>query len=124
VTRTVRNILTTSQGLQVAPAELESTLLAHPAVADCAVIPVPDDAAGELPKAYVVKSNSIGIEESDAMVKRDIQKFIEKEKARHKWLKGGVEFIDVIPKSPSGKILRRLLRDKEKAARQKKGSKL
>ena len=124
MTRTVRNILTTSQGLQVAPAELESTLLAHPAVADCAVIPVPDDAAGELPKAYVVKSNSIGIEESDAMVKRDIQKFIEKEKARHKWLKGGVEFIDVIPKSPSGKILRRLLRDKEKAARQKKGSKL
>lgn len=124
MTRTARNILTSSQGLQVAPAELESTLLTHPAVADCAVIPVPDDAAGELPKAYVVKSNSIGIEESDAMVKRDIQKFIEKEKARHKWLKGGVEFIDVIPKSPSGKILRRLLRDKEKAERQKKGSKL
>ena len=55
---------------------------------------------------------------------RSIQKYIEKEKARHKWLKGGVEFIDVIPKSPSGKILRRMLRDKEKAARQKKGAKL
>lgn len=66
----------------------------------------------------------MGLEESDVMVKRDIQKYIEKEKSRHKWLKGGVEFIDVIPKSPSGKILRRLLRDKDKAERQKKGAKL
>lgn len=89
------------------------------------MIPVPDDAAGELPKAYVVKSNSIGLEESDVAVKRDIQKFVEREKARHKWLKGGVEFIDVIPKSPSGKILRRMLRDKDRAERQKKkGAKL
>lgn len=93
-------------------------------MADCAVIPIPDDAAGEVPKAFVVKSNQVGLEESDAAVARSIQKFIEKEKARHKWLKGGVEFIDVIPKSPSGKILRRMLRDKEKAARQKKGAKL
>lgn len=43
---------------------------------------------------------------------------MEKHKARHKWLKGGVEFVDVIPKSPSGKILRRLLRDKERENRQ------
>ena len=93
-------------------------------MADCAVIPVPDDAAGELPKAYVVKSSSVGLEESDAAVKRDIQKFIEGEKARHKWLKGGVEFIDVIPKSASGKILRRMLRDKDRAERKKKGAKL
>jgi len=93
-------------------------------VADCAVIPVPDDAAGELPKAYVVKSSSVGLEESDAAVKRDIQRFIESEKARHKWLKGGVEFIDVIPKSASGKILRRMLRDKDRAERKKKGAKL
>lgn len=112
------------KGLQVAPAELEATLLSHPAVADCAVIPIPDDAAGEVPKAFVVKSNSVGLEESNAAVARSIQRFIEKEKARHKWLKGGVEFVDVIPKSPSGKILRRILRDKERAARQKKGPKL
>lgn len=72
----------------------------------------------------MVKSNSVGLEESDAAVKRDIQRFIEKEKARHKWLKGGIEFIDVIPKSPSGKILRRMLRDKDKADRMKKGAKL
>ncbi len=106
------------QGLQVAPAELEAHLLSHDAVDDCAVIPVPDDAAGEVPKAYVVKSQHAGgIEDNDRILAREIQKHVEKDKARHKWLKGGVTFIDVIPKSPSGKILRRLLRDKEKALR-------
>lgn len=53
-------MLTRFQGLQVAPAELEAHLLTHPAVADVCVIPVPDKAAGELPKAYVVKSSSVG----------------------------------------------------------------
>lgn len=112
------------QGLQVAPAELEAHLLTHPSVADCAVIPVPDDSAGEVPKAFVVKSSSVGLEENDRMVARDIAKHVSDHKARHKWLKGGVEFLDVVPKSPSGKILRRLLRDKEKEARRAKGAKL
>ena len=112
------------QGLQVAPAELEACLLNHPAVADCAVIPVQDDRAGELPKAYVVKSSSVGLEESDAAIKRSISKHVEKEKARHKWLAGGIEFIDVIPKSPSGKILRRMLRDKHREDSRKAGAKL
>ncbi|KAG4413272.1 hypothetical protein IFR04_013591 [Cadophora malorum] len=112
------------KGLQVAPAELEAHILTHPSVADCAVIPVPDDAAGEVPKAFVVKSSSVGLEDNDRMVAREIQKHVEEHKARHKWLKGGVEFIDVVPKSPSGKILRRLLRDKEKEARRAKGAKL
>lgn len=75
--------------MQVAPAELEAHLLTHPAVNDAAVIPVPDDAAGELPKAFVVKSSSVGLEDSDRMVKREIQKHVEEHKARHKWLKGG-----------------------------------
>lgn len=110
--------------MQVAPAELEAHLLTHPSVADCAVIPVPDDAAGEVPKAFVVKASSVGLEENDKLVQRDIMKHVEQHKARHKWLKGGVEFLDVIPKSPSGKILRRLLRDKEKEARRQKGAKL
>ena len=43
--------------------------------------------AGELPKAFVVKSSSVGLEENDRMLIRDIQKHVEKEKARHKWLK-------------------------------------
>ena len=113
-----------SQGLQVAPAELEAHLLSHPAVSDVAVIAVPDDAAGELPKAFVVKSSSVGLEDNDRMIKRDIAKHVEKHKARHKWLKGGVEFIEEIPKSASGKILRRILKDKEKDSRRKKGARL
>ena len=87
-------------------------------MADCAVISTPDLDSGELPKAYVVKSNS------DAMIKRDIARHVEKTKSRHKWLKGGVEFVDVIPKSPSGKILRRMLRDKDREDRRKKGAKM
>ncbi|TVY85937.1 Acyl-CoA ligase, partial [Lachnellula willkommii] len=78
------------KGLQVAPAELEAHLLAHPSVADCAVIPIPDDSAGEVPKAFVVKSSSVGLEENDRMVARDIAKHVEEHKGRHKWLKGGV----------------------------------
>ncbi|KAG9240131.1 amp dependent CoA ligase-like protein [Calycina marina] len=112
------------KGLQVAPAELEAHILTHPSVADCAVIPVPDDASGEVAKAFVVKSSSVSVEENDRITARDIAKYVEEHKARHKWLKGGVEFIDVIPKSPSGKILRRLLRDKEKESRRRKVAKL
>ena len=110
--------------MQVAPAELEAHLLTHETVADAAVIPVPDDAAGEVPKAFVVKASSVGLEDNERMIKRAIQKHVEDHKARHKWLKGGVEFVDVIPKSASGKILRRLLRDKEKEARRQQGAKL
>lgn len=93
-------------------------------MSDVCVIAVPDDKAGELPKAYIVKSHTIGLEESERAVKRDIARFVEKEKSRHKWLKGGIEFIDEIPKSPSGKILRRVLRDKDRADRKKQGAKL
>ncbi|KAL8658161.1 MAG: hypothetical protein Q9226_001211 [Calogaya cf. arnoldii] len=112
------------KGLQVAPAELEAHLLTHPAVADCAVISVPDEAAGELPKAFIVKSTSVGLEENDRMLVRRIQKHVEKHKAKHKWLKGGVAFVPEIPKSPSGKILRRMLKEKEKEARRQQGAKL
>lgn len=77
-----------------------------------------------MPKAYVVKSKSVGLEEGDRMIMRDIKRHVEREKSKHKWLVGGVEFIDAIPKSPSGKILRRLLRDKDRADRKKSGAKL
>jgi acyl-coenzyme A synthetase/AMP-(fatty) acid ligase len=92
-------------------------------VADCAVIQVPDLRAGEVPKAYVVKSSEAGDTPDDKVV-ASINAHVEEHKARHKWLKGGIEFIDVIPKSPSGKILRRLLRDKEKQTRKAEGAKL
>ncbi|OJJ48220.1 hypothetical protein ASPZODRAFT_165133 [Penicilliopsis zonata CBS 506.65] len=110
------------QGHQVAPAELEAHLLTHPFVADCAVIAIPDESAGEVPKAIVSKSSAAG--DDDAATIRAIQKHVEDHKARHKWLKGGVRFIDAVPKSPSGKILRRLLRDQEKEARRKAGAKI
>lgn len=58
------------------------------------------------------------------MVKRDIARYVEAHKSKYKWLGGGIEFIDVIPKSPSGKILRRMLRDKEKEERRQAGGKL
>lgn len=112
------------KGHQVAPAELEAHLLGHAAVDDCAVISVPDEQAGEVPKAFVVRSPSATAGQSDEQVAVELTQFVVEHKARHKWLKGGVEFVDVIPKSPSGKILRRLLRDREKDARRAAGAKL
>lgn len=97
----------------MAPAELEAHLLSHPFVADCAVIPVPDDFAGEVPKAFVVKDAGTGTK-SDEEIKTIICKYVESHKAKYKWLQGGVEFIETIPKSPSGKILRRVLQEREK----------
>ncbi|KAF3940528.1 S-dihydroxybenzoyltransferase [Dactylella cylindrospora] len=108
-------------GFQVAPAELEGHLLNHPKVADCAVIPVPNERTGELPKAFVVLNP--GFEKTEE-TKLEIMKWVEDHKSKHKRLGGGVEFIDAIPKSPSGKILRRLLRDKERERRRAEGSKL
>lgn len=81
--------------MQVAPAELEAFILTHEAVSDCVVIGVPSEREGEIPKAFVVKAPG-SIEESDAMIKRKIKQHVEKGKSRHKWLDGGVEFIDVV----------------------------
>ncbi|XP_066996455.1 luciferin 4-monooxygenase [Anabrus simplex] len=95
------------KGFQVAPAELEGLLMSHPAVQDAAVIGVPDDNAGELPRAFVVKKKDVTEEELIA--------YIEKQVSPHKRLRGGVEFVEEIPKNPSGKILRRELRRKVKS---------
>ncbi|KAL8295852.1 hypothetical protein RB597_009090 [Gaeumannomyces tritici] len=113
------------KGHQVAPAELEAHLLTHPFVEDCSVIQVPDDRAGEVPKAFVVRSAAArAAPGGDVEVVRAVEKHVEEHKAPYKWLKGGVEFVDEIPKSPSGKILRRLLRDREKEKRRAQGSKM
>ncbi len=84
---------------------------------------MPDDRDGEVPKAFVVTPASAA-NRKDADVAAEIVKHVQEHKAHYKWLKGGVEFIDAIPKSPSGKILRRLLRDKEREARRAKGPKI
>jgi acyl-CoA synthetase (AMP-forming)/AMP-acid ligase II len=111
------------KGFQVAPAELEAHLLTHPAVADCAVIQVPDEAAGEVPKAFIVKATDF-VSTPDDEVAAAVTKHVSDHKAHYKWLKGGVEILEAVPKSPSGKILRRLLRDKEREARKAKGPRL
>lgn len=94
------------RGYQVAPAELEALLLTHEQVNDVAVIQIPDDLSGELPRAYIVKDPAADVSEED------IKAWVKERVAPYKRLEGGVVFIDVIPKSASGKILRRLLRDK------------
>lgn len=76
-----------------------------------AVIGVPDLEAGELPKAFVVRRGDVTSEE--------IMEFVAKRVLPQKKLRGGVAFIDQIPKSPSGKILRRMLRNQEKERRSK-----
>lgn len=94
----------------------------HPDVADCAVISVPDDSAGEVPKAFVVRAD--GAKSSEEASTKAILAYVKEQKARYKWIQGGIEFVDVIPKSPSGKILRRLLRDRERENRRKVQAKI
>ncbi|KAJ3547392.1 hypothetical protein NM208_g1544 [Fusarium decemcellulare] len=97
------------KGLQVAPAELEATLVSHPLIHDAAVIGVPDPslAGNEVPRAFVVA-------DSTRVSAKDIQTFIKNELAPQKQLRGGVVFLKQIPKSATGKILRKVLRDQSK----------
>jgi acyl-CoA synthetase (AMP-forming)/AMP-acid ligase II len=95
------------KGYQIAPAELEGLLLTHPAIADAAVIPIPDEEAGEIPKAFVVPNGSITPEQ--------VTQFVAGRVAPYKKVRA-VEILDEIPKSASGKILRRVLIDRERTA--------
>ncbi|KAL5336295.1 hypothetical protein BJX70DRAFT_409952 [Aspergillus crustosus] len=100
------------KGLQVSPVEVEGFLLTHDSVADVAVIGAPDpDAPGnELPRAYVV------LKPGKRVSAADLQEYVKLNIARHKQLRGGVIFLDEIPKSASGKILRRILRDQARSS--------
>jgi acyl-CoA synthetase (AMP-forming)/AMP-acid ligase II len=95
------------KGFQVAPAELEALLLSHPKIADAAVIGVRDEEGEEVPKAFVVLKEPVTAEE--------IMEFVANRVSPHKKIRR-VEVVDQIPKSATGKILRRILRDREKAA--------
>jgi len=96
------------KGFQVAPAELEALLITHPEVTDVAVIGVPDKAAGEAVKAFVVRAAGSEVHAGD------LQRFVLEHVAKYKQV-SIVEFVDAIPKSASGKILRRELRAQEAA---------
>ncbi len=98
------------KGFQVAPAELEDVLLAHPAIADCAVIPRPDEEAGEVPKAFVVRDPSA---DGSRLTEAEVLEWVAGRVAPYKKVRCA-EFVDAIPKSASGKILRRLLVEKER----------
>jgi acyl-CoA synthetase (AMP-forming)/AMP-acid ligase II len=95
------------KGYQIAPAELEALLLTHPAITDAAVIPIRDEEAGEIPKAFVVAG--------DPLTTDEVIRFVAERVAPYKKVRV-VELVDEIPKSPSGKILRRVLIERERAA--------
>ena len=114
----------------MAPAELEDVLLSHPKISDAAVAGVPDEKQGEAPKAFIVKRDD-KLSEREVMDYMAIKVSVLRYKimkcrlfylmswctcmciqlAPHKQLAGGVKFVDAVPKSASGKILRRLLKD-------------
>ncbi|KAF4454257.1 hypothetical protein F53441_3257 [Fusarium austroafricanum] len=95
------------KGNQVAPAELEAVLLDHPEIADAAVVGVPYE-GDEVPRAYLVKIPG------SELTEKQIVDWMEARVAKYKRLKGGASFVDMIPKNPSGKILRRTLKEKAK----------
>lgn len=105
------------KGFQVAPAELEGKLMDHPDINDVAVIGVQDEERHtEVPRAYVVAARGKNQREhADQIVK-----WLDGKVANHKQLRGGVRFIDEVPKSASGKILRRVLKDRVKQEAQGK----
>ncbi|RMZ90257.1 hypothetical protein DV736_g2512, partial [Chaetothyriales sp. CBS 134916] len=102
------------KGLQVPPAELEDLLLGHEMVEDCAVTGVRDEWAGERPKAFVVLKKGIAENETTGRV---LLEFVKQNKVRYKWLVE-VEFVDEVPKNATGKLLRRVLKLREKEGRQ------
>ncbi|KAF9353051.1 putative fatty-acid--CoA ligase FadD10 [Mortierella sp. NVP85] len=104
------------KGFQVAPAELEALLLDHPLIADAAVIGVENkEQATEVPLAFVVKAAGPG----QALTEKEVEEYVASKVAAHKKLRGGVRFIEVVPKSAAGKILRKDLRALVQSAKAK-----
>ncbi|CAA7269124.1 unnamed protein product [Cyclocybe aegerita] len=107
------------KGFQVAPAELEGCLLDHPDVDNACVVGVPDDYSGEVPLAFVVLTPSAAkrvakVPDVAEQIKASIIQHVAQNKVHYKHLAGGVELVEAIPTSPSGKLLRRVLRDRAK----------
>ncbi|KAK5100640.1 hypothetical protein LTS08_005391 [Lithohypha guttulata] len=101
------------KGLQVAPAELEAVLLECPDVADAAVVGIRYEEDGEeWPRAYVVLQDEA--KNGGRVGEREIQQFVSSRVSKHKWLEGGVKLIDEVPKLPSGKIMRKVMKDMAK----------
>jgi acyl-coenzyme A synthetase/AMP-(fatty) acid ligase len=109
-------------GYPVPPAELEGILIGHKEVADACVIGIEDRAnATEVPRAYVVLRD--GVEASEAKA-QELVEWVGTLVAPHKKLRGGIRFVDQVPKSPSGKVLRRVMREEAKQELRAAGAKL
>ncbi|KNZ82078.1 putative 4-coumarate--CoA ligase 3 [Termitomyces sp. J132] len=113
------------KGFQVSPAELEGCILDHADVAAACVVGIPDDYSGEVPLAFVVLTATAlrrvrEMPNAANEIKTSIIKHVAENKVHYKHLVGGVEFISSIPTSPSGKMLRRVLRDEAKVLRKTK----
>jgi acyl-coenzyme A synthetase/AMP-(fatty) acid ligase len=93
-----------SCAIQVVPAELEEILRHHPAVGDVAVIGLPHERLGEVPKAFIVPKDS-------KLTADEVKNFVADKVSDYKSLAGGVQFVSSIPKNSSGKILRRKLKE-------------
>ncbi|TFK24404.1 phenylacetyl-CoA ligase [Coprinopsis marcescibilis] len=106
------------RGFQVAPAELEGCLLEYPGVASACVVGVPHDYSGEVPLAFIALTAQAAERAKDPqmakLLKDSIRQHVARQKVHYKHLTGGVEFISQIPVSPSGKLLRRIMRDQAK----------
>lgn len=98
------------KGLQISPAEIEALLVAHDRILDAAVVAVQDPklAGNELPRAFIVRA-----EEGLPIQPKEIQECVKEHLSDHKQLRGGIYFIDQIPRNLSGKILRRALVDRD-----------
>lgn len=100
------------RGFQVPPAELEAILCSSNEVGDAGVVAVYDEGeATEWPRAFVVAANARLVEADLRALAGRLRELVERQTARYKWLRGGIVFVDKVPKSPSGKILRRVMRD-------------
>ena len=106
-----------SAAYRIGPAEVESVLIEHPAVVESAVVGKPDDLRGEVVKAFIVLKSTYSPSED---LKQAIQLFVKGKLAKHNYPRE-LEFVDDLPKTPSGKIMRRLLR---KAEYEKAGKKI
>jgi len=111
-----------TDGYPVPPAELEGILVGHKDVADACVIGIDDKTlATEVPRAYVVLRNGVTASNDKA---QELLNLVATKVAPHKKLRGGIRFVDQVPKSPSGKVLRRLMRDQAKKEERALGARL
>lgn len=92
------------KGFQVPPAELEAVIRTHPDVEDVGVIGIPHPNHGEVPRAYVVPKNK------NKFNSKELEDYVASKVAKYKQLAGGVHVMETIPRNPSGKILRRQLK--------------